>query len=133
VQGGRHQRTGNPEGAEGPEVRSVPHPTGRVNAPVRSALSEHRQAATPWPSLRSMTGRVRRDLDTLSRHWEQLADRAAWVTQPFVPGTAGRLSLLAREGAATLLSVNRPRIAMRDDTLVLQGCVVNGLDDSHGR
>ena len=77
--------------------------------------------------------RVCRDRDTLCHHWEQLADRAAWVAQPFVQGTAGSLSLLAREGAATLLSVNRQRIAVMDDELVLLGCVVNGLGRPDGR
>jgi predicted ATP-grasp superfamily ATP-dependent carboligase len=69
----------------------------------------------------------------MCHHWEQLADRAAWVAQPFVQGTAGSLSLLAREGQATLLSVNRQRIAVMDDELVLLGCVVNGLGRTDGR
>ncbi len=77
--------------------------------------------------------RVCRDRDTLCHQWEHLADRAAWVAQPFVQGMAGSLSLLAREGEATLLSVNRQRIAVMDDELVLLGCVVNGLGRRDGR
>ncbi len=77
--------------------------------------------------------RVCPDRDTLCHRWEQLAERAAYVAQPFVQGTAGSLSLLAREGQATLLGVNRQRIAVMDDALVLLGCVVNGMGRTDGR
>ena len=71
--------------------------------------------------------RLFQDRDALRRHWEQLPDGPANVAQPYVPGTAASLSILAKEGEAALLSVNRQRIAVMDDVFVLLGCVVSGL------
>lgn len=71
--------------------------------------------------------RLCRDRDDLCRHWEQLPATPPFIAQPFIHGTAASLSLLAKDGEAALLSVNRQRIAVIDDALVLLGCVVNGL------
>lgn len=68
------------------------------------------------------------DRDALRRYWERLSGGEDHVAQPYVPGTAASLCMLARDGEAALLGVNRQRIAVMDDTLVLLGCVVNGLD-----
>ena len=71
--------------------------------------------------------RLCRDRDSLSRYWEQLTQADTFVAQPFIQGTAVSLSLLAKDGEASLLSVNRQRIAVMDEGLILLGCVVNGL------
>jgi predicted ATP-grasp superfamily ATP-dependent carboligase len=76
------------------------------------------------------------DRDALGRQWESLPDAANQVAQPFVEGMAASLCMLAKNGEAAVLSVNRQRIAVMDDTLVLLGCVVSGagqLDESHRR
>jgi tyramine---L-glutamate ligase len=77
--------------------------------------------------------RLFQDRDTLCRHWEQLPQGGAYVAQPYVSGTAASLCILAKEGEAALLSVNRQRIAVMDDSFVLLGCVVNGLHGGGGR
>lgn len=58
---------------------------------------------------------------------------ARYVAQPYVPGEAGSLCALARDGSAWVLSVNRQRIAVRNDSFVFLGSVVNGLADDDGR
>jgi predicted ATP-grasp superfamily ATP-dependent carboligase len=77
--------------------------------------------------------RLFQDRDALLRHWEQLPDGPAHVAQPYVTGLDASLSLLARDGAAVLLSVNRQRVAVMDDSLVLLGCVVGGLGGEERR
>lgn len=77
--------------------------------------------------------RVFKDRDALCRAWDRLDGGCLCVAQPFVKGTAASLSLVAKEGEAALLAVNRQRVALMDDTLVLLGCVVNGLDLADGR
>ncbi len=76
--------------------------------------------------------RLFQDRDSLRRHWERLAEAHAFVAQPYVAGVAASLCMLARGGEAALLSVNRQRIAVMDDALVLLGCVVSGIDGAHG-
>ena len=74
--------------------------------------------------------------DALCRQWESLPDASAQVAQPFVEGMAASLCILAKDGEAVLLSVNRQRIAVMDDALVLLGCVVSGLgkgEEGHRR
>jgi predicted ATP-grasp superfamily ATP-dependent carboligase len=71
--------------------------------------------------------RLFQDRDSLRRYWERLPDGPANVAQPYVTGMAASLCILAKEGEATLLSVNRQRIAVMDDAFVLLGCVVSGL------
>lgn len=71
---------------------------------------------------------VFKDRDALCRSWSRLEDDCLLVAQPFVNGTAASLSLVAGAGAASLLSINRQRVALMDDVLVLLGCVVNALD-----
>ncbi len=77
--------------------------------------------------------RLCRDRDALCRYWDQLADGRDYVAQPFVQGTAASLSLLVKDGEAAVLSVNRQRIAVMDDELLLLGCVVNGLGAADAR
>lgn len=72
--------------------------------------------------------RLFQDRDALLRHWEQLVEGPAYVAQPYTAGMAASLCILAREGEAALLSVNRQRIAVMDDAFVLLGCVVGGLN-----
>ncbi|RKT47118.1 ATP-grasp domain-containing protein [Thiocapsa rosea] len=71
--------------------------------------------------------RLYHDRDSLCRDWDSLADWRNQVAQPFIHGTSASLSFLAKAGEATLLSINRQRVAIMDDRLVLLGCVVNGL------
>ncbi|NEV63638.1 ATP-grasp domain-containing protein [Thiorhodococcus minor] len=72
--------------------------------------------------------RVFKDRDALCRAWDRLDGACPCVAQPFINGTAASLSLVAKDGEAVLLAVNRQRVALMDETLVLLGCVVNGLD-----
>ncbi len=67
------------------------------------------------------------DRDALRRHWERLPRESVHVAQPYISGTAASACILARGGEVALLSFNQQRIAVMDDTLVLLGCVVNGL------
>lgn len=53
---------------------------------------------------------------------------ADWVLQPYVPGQAASLSLLAHDGRVRVLGRNRQRVVLIDDRFSLLGCVVNGLD-----
>ncbi len=76
--------------------------------------------------------RVCQDRDTLCREWDRLPEALAYVAQPFVDGVAASISLLAKAGEAALLSVNRQRIALMDDAIVLLGCVVNGISSGDG-
>jgi len=57
------------------------------------------------------------------------SERARLVAQPFVPGTPASLCVLARDGAARLLSVNLQRVALVNEGFALLGCVVNGLEE----
>lgn len=77
--------------------------------------------------------RLFRDRDSLCRVWHGADGDPGAIAQPFLPGTAASLSLLVRDGAALLLSVNRQRIALMDDGLVLLGCVVNAFDAADAR
>lgn len=54
-----------------------------------------------------------------------------WVLQPYVPGQAASLSLLAYGGLVRVLGRNRQRVVLIDDRFSLLGCVVNGLDADH--
>ena len=55
-----------------------------------------------------------------------------WVLQPYVPGQAASLSLLAHDGQVRVLGRNRQRVVLIDDRFSLLGCVVNGLDADDG-
>jgi len=56
-----------------------------------------------------------------------------YVLQPYVPGEAASLCVLARDGAGWMLTVNRQRIVLRDDAFEFLGSVVNDLADDDGR
>jgi predicted ATP-grasp superfamily ATP-dependent carboligase len=71
--------------------------------------------------------RIFADRDQLCRQLETMASDRDYVAQPFVQGDPVSMCILARQGEASLLSVNRQRIAVMDSTFVLLGCVVNGL------
>ena len=66
-----------------------------------------------------------RDRDDLYHQFETLPPDRNYVAQPFVQGEPVSLCILAQRGEATLLSVNRQRIAVMDNAFVLLGCVVN--------
>jgi predicted ATP-grasp superfamily ATP-dependent carboligase len=61
------------------------------------------------------------------------ADPGNYVVQPYVRGEAASLCVLARQGEACLLSVNRQRVVVRDGGFVFLGSVVNDLADAGGR
>lgn len=69
--------------------------------------------------------RICRDRDDLYRQLETLSLDRDYVAQPFVQGEPTSLCILAQQGEASLLSVNRQRIAVMDNAFVLLGCVVN--------
>src|SRR5262245_39294000 len=73
------------------------------------------------------------DVDAALLWIEAQDEPERFVLQPYVPGDAASLCVLARDGAAWLLSVNRQRIAVRDDCFVYLGSVVNGFADENGR
>jgi tyramine---L-glutamate ligase len=60
-------------------------------------------------------------------------DPTRYVLQPYIAGEAASLCVLARDGVAWLLSVNRQRIAQHDDRLQFLGSIVNSLSDPDGR
>ncbi len=78
-----------------------------------------------------------------ARRWDDLEAAARWigaqaapsryVLQPYVPGAAASLCVLARDGATRVLSVNRQRIAVRDGRFAFLGAVVGELADDDGR
>jgi predicted ATP-grasp superfamily ATP-dependent carboligase len=51
------------------------------------------------------------------------------VVQPFIPGPALSLSLLARDGEAWLLSCNHQDVVLEDDRFAYRGFVVGGAED----
>lgn len=51
-----------------------------------------------------------------------------WLVQPYVEGVAASLSLLVGPDCVCLLGRNLQRVVQVDDTFLLLGCVVNGLD-----
>jgi predicted ATP-grasp superfamily ATP-dependent carboligase len=77
--------------------------------------------------------RLHHDLDAAVLWIEAQPEPARYVAQPYVLGEAASLCALARDGSAWVLSVNRQRIAVRDDSFVFLGSVVNGLADDDGR
>lgn len=73
------------------------------------------------------------DFDGAMRWIEARSQPERYVLQPYVPGEAGSLCVLARDGAAWLLSVNRQRIVVRDGCFSFCGSVVNDFADGDGR
>ncbi|NYZ14468.1 ATP-grasp domain-containing protein [Azospirillum sp. RWY-5-1] len=70
------------------------------------------------------TGLLRDRSDWL--RWRAGADRSGFVVQPFVEGVPASLSLLCRDGEATVLTVNRLFIKLRGSRFVYRGGVVGG-------
>jgi predicted ATP-grasp superfamily ATP-dependent carboligase len=69
-----------------------------------------------------------------ARAWvERQCAAGRFVLQPFVPGEAASLSILAAEGRAWLLSVNHQRIERRDAALRFTGTIVNAIADPDRR
>jgi predicted ATP-grasp superfamily ATP-dependent carboligase len=64
---------------------------------------------------------------------DERADAQRYVLQPYIPGEPLSLSVLARDGRALLLSVNRQRIAVHAGSFLYRGSVVNALPDTGGR
>ena len=73
------------------------------------------------------------DLRAALRWIDSRADAQRYVLQPYTPGEALSLSVLACDGRALLLSVNRQRIAVHEGSFLYQGSVVNALPDTGGR
>jgi predicted ATP-grasp superfamily ATP-dependent carboligase len=97
---------------------------GDVDAPPETS---GRWVLKPDDGVGCMDMRLFQDRDSLRREWERLPAGRPYLVQPFVDGVAASLCLIAKDGEAALLSINRQRIALMDDALVLLGCVVNGL------
>jgi predicted ATP-grasp superfamily ATP-dependent carboligase len=57
------------------------------------------------------------------------ADTARFVVQPFIPGAALSLSLLARDGQAWLLSCNRQEVTLSGDAFHYRGSLVGGAEE----
>ncbi len=53
----------------------------------------------------------------------------SYVVQPFVRGSSVSLTILAKDGDATLLSVNHQQMAVTNGAFVLLGLMVNGLTE----
>lgn len=68
---------------------------------------------------------LRAALDT----WEAGGRPRTMLLQPFVAGASASLSLLARDGRAVLLCVNRQKVAVDGEQLRFLGCVVNGFPE----
>ncbi len=60
-------------------------------------------------------------------------DAQRYVLQPYAPGEALSLSVLAWDGRALLLSVNRQRIEVHEGCFLYRGSVVNALPDRGGQ
>ena len=80
----------------------------------------------PDDGVGCLGARICRDLGELHQQYRAVGTDRCHVVQPFVHGTPVSLNILAHEGEAFVLSVNRQRIAMADNSFVLLGCVVNG-------
>lgn len=58
---------------------------------------------------------------------------AGYVAQPLLEGKAASLSLLCRDGSATLLTANLQQVREVGRRFELEGILVNGLPDAHAR
>jgi len=74
-----------------------------------------------------------RSREELFRQYEALSFDRNHVIQPFVHGTPTSLSILAHAGEAHVLSINRQRIAVTDNSFALLGCVVNDYLEEQAR
>ncbi|MCB1858536.1 MAG: ATP-grasp domain-containing protein [Gammaproteobacteria bacterium] len=54
-------------------------------------------------------------------------DQPGYIVQPFIPGTAASISMIARGGEVAVLSTNLQRIVVMNNSFVLLGCEVNGV------
>jgi predicted ATP-grasp superfamily ATP-dependent carboligase len=72
------------------------------------------------------------DAPALER-WRGTRPAGSALLQPFVPGPALSLSLLAQEGRAWLLTCNRQHVENRRGKFVYRGGVVGGAEDSRAR
>src|SRR5690349_16189624 len=69
-----------------------------------------------------------------ARSWVALQPHPSrFVVQPYVPGDALSLSVVGGAEGSALLSVNRQRVALRDDVFEFHGCLVNAIDDAEGK
>lgn len=71
--------------------------------------------------------RIYPDLEAALRDWDARGRDPRSVLQPYVEGEAASLSLLARDGCAVILAVNRQHVARHGASLRFHGCSVNGL------
>jgi tyramine---L-glutamate ligase len=93
----------------------VPLPGPWVTKPDDGAGAEGVQLAADWRGAR-----------------DRLTGRNGVVAQPWIEGDSLSLSLLCADGAAELLAVNRQRIRLEGDAVLLEGIEVNALADESG-
>jgi predicted ATP-grasp superfamily ATP-dependent carboligase len=62
------------------------------------------------------------------RQWAAARAGDPWIVQPFIPGTAASLSILAQDGAGWLLACNRQHVDCRDGAFTYRGGVVGGTE-----
>ena len=53
--------------------------------------------------------------------------QASHIIQPFIPGTSASITCVVHQGKARLLSCNEQLVAMDDNVLRHEGCIVNGM------
>jgi predicted ATP-grasp superfamily ATP-dependent carboligase len=90
--------------------------------------SRHGWVAKPDDGAGAEDTRWFGDLDPMRRWLDQERRRQTHVVQPFVPGAAASLSVLARDGASRLLSCNRQNVTIDDGRIRYRGGVVGGLE-----
>lgn len=106
-------------------------PTYRASEPPSSRRGQW--VAKPDDGCGCHDTRLFDDFASAALWIEAQSDPGNYVIQPYVPGEAVSLSVLAREGEACLMSVNRQRVVVRDGGFVFLGSVVNDLADAGGR
>jgi tyramine---L-glutamate ligase len=62
------------------------------------------------------------------RDWRAPHRESPWVVQPFIPGTATSLTILAQDGQGWLLSCNLQRVDCRNGAFAYRGGVVGGAE-----
>lgn len=73
--------------------------------------------------------RLFRRREDLERWLRRDGGDRAWTVQPYLPGEAGSLSILCRDGEAWLLACNRQHVVVRDGAFRYLGNLVAGFAD----
>lgn len=105
-------------------------PTLRIDVALRHGLSDGTDGWIVKPDDGAGSGSTYlfRRADDLRRWLAGASDRAGFVVQPFVPGAAGSLSILCRDGRARLLSCNRQEIVIAGGQVHFRGSKVGGME-----